>query len=247
MQYPEYKWLQHQPQIVHPFFYFTDFVWKILLLTIGSLSTAEEGSEDGRSIDDVKLIASLKNKIKVLKKAYLEEHEKAVSYQQQFESLLPKAKSLEEALAEKETLCAKLNSELLSLKDAVIAAQAKGSSSPGKIGKGRTAAELEQLLEAATKENDDLKEQMQQLKDSLSTNEHTLTHMKNYFTEQIQDLTKKYETQQTKLEATEKERTELKASCEQYEVQSKITFDQRSYPSFLFSSQQKRTKKHVGN
>ena len=166
--------------------------------------------------------------MKVLKKAYLEAHERAESYQQQLEAILPKKKSLEEALVEKEALCAKLNKEVLTLRDEAIAAQAKSANSPTKGGKTRPAAELEQLLEQAKKENEDLEEKMVMLRDSLSINEKMLTHMKDGFMEQIQMLNKKLEAATEKLETTEKERNDLKASCEQYEMRMKINREQKS-------------------
>lgn len=187
----------------------------------------EADSEDGRNLDDVKLIASLKNKIKVLKKAYLEEHDKAALCQQQVESLLPKKKSLEDALAEKESLCARLNKELLTLQEDAIAKQAKGGASPSKGGKGKTVGELEQANELLRKENEELKEQMSMLREGLTGNEKLLTAMKDELATRSQLMNKKLQETADKLDITEKERKELKESCERYEMQSKVNFEQK--------------------
>lgn len=191
------------------------------------MATAEEGSEDGRSMDDVKLIASLKNKVKVLKKAYVEEHDKATKYQQQIETILPKMKSLEEALSEKEDRIAKLNNEISKLNDLQVISQAKGAVSPSKSGKSK--AELEQQLEILIKENEDLKEKIEQKNDECSTNEKMFKSINEGYVQQIASLTEKSDQTSEKLEKVQKENASLKENCEKLEMQSKINFEQRSY------------------
>lgn len=192
-------------------------------------SPADAESEEGRSADDVKLIASLKGKLKVLKKAYIEEEKKAETYQKQTEALLQKKSELDKALADKDALCAKLNKDVLMLQDAAIASQAKGGASPTRGGRAKSGADLELVNEALKKENEELKEKVKMLRENVEGNEKLLTDIKKDFDERVKSLAKTCEETKAKLDAAEKDRKELKVSCDKYEEQSKANFERRRY------------------
>lgn len=192
---------------------------------MSSANTGEDLQDEGRSADDVKLIASLKNKIKVLKKAYTEEHEKSVSYMQQLDDLVPKTKRLRETLAEKEALIANLNEEISNLQDKYTSSPRKGNSSPNKI---KNIPELEQANEDLKKENDELKNKLGNIRENLAVSEKLLTELKDEYTTKMITMTKKVDSSNEQVEASEKERKELKESCEKYENQIKILFEQKA-------------------
>jgi len=71
------------------------------------------------------LIETLKSKLQVLAKAYLEEHEKVSLYQMNLETILQVKRNLEETLADNDNQFTKLNKEIAYLKDEVAVAQAR--------------------------------------------------------------------------------------------------------------------------
>jgi len=195
------------------------------MTTSSASSGIEESYDESRNPDDIKLIASLRKKIKVLKGAYIEEKQKTTALQQQLEVLLPKKRNLEEALAEKDSLCAKLSREILELQDTVATAQPHF----GVSGRGQNVAELELRLSKSQKENTELREQLQLLKDNLALAENTLVGVKNGLVERMQELTKEVEETRVKLQEAIKERDVAKEEAEKSEKVSSVNFEQRVY------------------
>ena len=194
---------------------------------------AEDESEDGRR-DDAKLIASLKNRMKVLKKGYLEERDQAANLQKELAAAQQKIQRLEEALTEKETLCANLNKEVVTLQDSLAAEKSKAPGSPVRGSKQKGFTEADQAAEALKRENEELQGKLTMMKESLENNETLLTEMKTNHNVQVQTLTTSKETLEmqlhtvtTQLQEAQKGNEELQNECSKYKTQCEINFEQR--------------------
>eukprot|EP00826_Nyctotherus_ovalis_P026874 TRINITY_DN2095_c0_g1_i4.p1 TRINITY_DN2095_c0_g1~~TRINITY_DN2095_c0_g1_i4.p1 ORF type:complete len:208 (+),score=89.62 TRINITY_DN2095_c0_g1_i4:203-826(+) len=206
------------------------------MTTSSASSGLEETFDDNRNPEDIKLIASLKKKIKILRVAYIEEKDKAAAVQSQLEALLPKKKNLEEALAEKNSLCARLNREILELQDTVAIAQPHF----GHSGRGQNVAELELRLSKTQKENAELKEQVELLKENISISEKTIVGVKDGMMQRVQELTKEVEEVKANLEDAIKERDAAKEEADKCEKLTNFNFEQRAYTSLYILENWKR-------
>ena len=184
----------------------------------------EENYDENRNHDDVKLISSLKRKMKVLKTAYLEEHEKALTLKNQFDELVLQKQNLEEALSKKETICAKLNAEIQILKDNQTTIK---SYSENYI-RSNKESELGSKLQNTLKENDELKKQLELLKQNLTINENAIAVIQAEFSARIQELTSEINAGKIMLIELGKERDEAKENAVKCEELTRINFDQRA-------------------
>lgn len=194
---------------------------------LGASSGVEENYDENRNPNDIKLIVTLKKKMKVLKEAYLEEHNKTTTLQKELDSLLIKKNNLEEALTEKEAICAKLNREILQMKDAAATSPIRQMSLSNPIRGDKSG--LEASLSQTKKENEELKEQMELLKQNLAINEKMITGVKDALVERMQELTNELNLEKEKVKNVEKERDEAKENAVKCEELCRINFDQRAY------------------
>lgn len=195
---------------------------------MASSNKGEETQGEGRNADDVKLINSLKNKMKILKKAYTDEHEKMVLYQKQVEDLQPKTKRLQEALDEKEALIAKLNQENVDIQEKYSSNLPKDLANQSKPEKGKYVTDLEKANEDLQKANAELKEALKGSMEKITASEKSLSDLNSEHTTKMALITKKLDSTNEQVDALEKERNDLKENCEKYENQIKILFEQKA-------------------
>ena len=129
---------------------------------------------------------------------------------------------MEEALANNETNVTKLNMEISSLKNQMACTMPNDNTL---YSAQVSSAELEQQIDDLTKENQELKVQVNMLKGSLNNNDSMMTNMKDGLMERIQTLSTENIELREKYVIADKERIEYREKYSKYEGQINGIFD----------------------